>query len=124
MKIELNKNINNINEESKISLKEFKKKQILSNIKYHKLFLFLIILVNIGLLIFILLYKSKIGEIKKLSKDHTSTINSQDKLLSLKYSSFNNKMVNIAAINGYNTFRFSIIFETNQEFNSFKNIIS
>lgn len=100
MNIDLNKNINNINEESKISLKEFQKKQILSKIKYHKFFLFLIILVDIGLLIFIFIYKSKIREIKKLSKDYLSTIISQDKLLSSKYSSFNNKMMNIAAING------------------------
>ena len=38
MKIESKKN-NNINEESLNSLKDFNKKQILANIKYHKIFL-------------------------------------------------------------------------------------
>ena len=49
----------NINEESIKAMKEFRQKQIQSNIKLHILFLILIILLDLGLLIFILIYKKK-----------------------------------------------------------------
>ena len=70
-----NKIINNINEESKASLIELRQKQILTNIKYHKVFLILLFLINIFLIIFIFFYKRKINEIKILSGKHTSKIN-------------------------------------------------
>ena len=77
--MKIKKNIdNNINEESKKALKDFKQNQINSNIKLHKIFLILVILINIGLLFFIYFYKSKISEIKKLSNDLTDKIDSQD----------------------------------------------
>ena len=119
MKIKSN---NNINEESKSSLKKFRQEQILNNIKYHKIFLVLIILINIGLFIFILIYKAKISEIKNLSNSHSSSINSKDSELSIRKSSIDHKIVNIASLNKGSIFRFSIIFEKSEEFNLIKNL--
>ena len=122
MKIE-NKN-NNINETSKTTLKQYRQNQILTNIKYHKIFLILSILVNIGLITFIIIYKTKINEIKNLATKHSTNINSKDKELSTKHSSIDSKIVNIAILNKSGIFRFSIIFGKSDEFNDIKNIIS
>ena len=65
MKIESHKNID---EESKASLKQFRHEQILANIRYHKIFLSLIIIINIGLLFFILTYKIKLNQINTSAK--------------------------------------------------------
>ena len=119
MKIKSN---NNINEESKSALKKFRQEQISNNIKYHIIFLVLIILVNIGFLIFILIYKSKISEIKNLSNSHFSSINSKDTELSKRKNSIDHKIVNIASLNKGSIFRFSIIFEKSEEFNTIKNL--
>ena len=123
MKIQKNKE-NNINEESKNELRNFRNNQINSNIKLHKLFLTLTILINIGLLFFIFFYKSKISEIKNLSNSHTSKINSQDSNLAYKKYSLDNKMVNIASLGAFGTFRFSFIFENSQQFQHAKAIIN
>ena len=64
MKIHSNNDINNINEESRNALRNFRENQINSNVKLHKLFLVLVFIINIGLLGFIIFYKSKISEIK------------------------------------------------------------
>ena len=122
MKIKKNKN-NNISEESKNALRNFRQNQINSNIKLHKILLTLVILINIGLIIFIFFYKTKIAQIKKLSSVHTSDINSQDKQLSTRKSSLYNKMVNIASIGSFGAFRFSFIFETREEFQKVKKLI-
>ena len=123
MKIQSNKKINNINEESKASLKEFHQKQILSNIRYHKIFLFLLIIIDIGLICFIFFYKQKINEIKTLSNSYSSKINSQDNQISKRKSSLNYKLLNIAAINKSKGMRFSFIFENSEEFNTIKDLI-
>ena len=119
MKIKSN---NNINEESKSALKKFRQEQILNNIKYHIFFLVLIILVNIGLLILILIYKTKLREIKNLTNSHFSSINSKDSQLSIRKSSIDHKIVNIASLSKGGLFRFSIIFEKSEEFIKVKNL--
>ena len=122
--MKIKKNIdNNINEESKKALKDFKQNQINSNIKLHKIFLILVILINIGLLFFIYFYKSKISEIKKLSNDLTDKIDSQDMQIVTKKSSIYKKMVNIASRSLFGVFRFSFIFDKSEEFQLVKNII-
>ena len=122
MKIQKNKD-NNINEESKNALRNFRQNQINSNIRLHKIFLILIIFLNIGLIFFIFFYKSKISLIKKISNIHSSDINSQDVQLSTKKSSLYNKMVNIAAVGLNGSFRFSFLFENSEEFQKIKKII-
>jgi len=118
-----NKIINNINEESKASLIELRQKQILTNIKYHKVFLILLFLINIFLIIFIFFYKRKINEIKILSGKHTSKINTEDNEIEKFRSSLNHKMLNICIINKSGEMRFSFIFENSEEFNTLKNLV-
>ena len=122
MKIQKNKD-NNINEESKNALRNFRKNRINSNIKLHKIFIILISLINIGLLFFIFFYKSKISEIKNLSNSHTSKINSEDTELVSAKTSIYRKMVNIASIGFFGAFRFSLIFDKSEQFQHVKQII-
>ena len=119
----ITKNKNKISKESENALKNFRQKQINSNIKLHKIFLGLIILVNIGLLFFIIFYKSKISQIKKISNSHTSNINTNDIQLKSLSNELGHKMVNIAALGSYDQFRFSLIFEKSEEFHEVKKFI-
>ena len=117
------KRSNNISEESKNALINFRQNQINSNIKLHKLFLILMMLINFGLISFIIFYKSKISQIKKLSNSHTSDIDSEDSQLVTQRTSLYNKMVNIAMAGFYGDFRFSFIFEKTDEFQNIKKIV-
>lgn len=123
MKIHSNNDIKNINEESQNALRNFRQNQIKSNIKLHKLFLGLLFITNIGLLGFIIFYKSKISEIKKLSNLHTSDIDSKDSLLVNQRTELGHKMANIAAFCTTDSLRFSLIFETSEELNTVKKLI-
>ena len=123
MKIHSKNGINNINEESLNALRNFRQNQINTNIKLHKLFLGLLLIINIGLLGFIFFYKSKISEIKKLSNLHTSDINSKDSLLVKQHNELGHKMVNIAAFASTGILRFSLIFENSEEFHTVKKLI-
>ena len=115
MEIFLNKNNNmNINKQSRKFLNDFQKKQLKSNIKYHKIFLIFTILINIGLISFIFFYKLKIIKIKNLS----SKINNQDKKLKISQ-----KLLNIAALNKNGVLRLSFVFEKSEEFNTVKKLI-
>ena len=118
-----NKIINDLNEESKASLIEFRQKQILTNIKYHKVLFFLLILTNIFLVIFIFFYKRKINEIKMRSGIHTSKIDTKDNEIETLRSSLNHKLLNIFAISKNGKMKFSFIFENSEEFNTLKNSV-
>jgi len=122
MKIESNKN-NNINEKVKETLKAFHKKQILLNIKYHKIFIIFMILINITLIYFIFVYKAKIKKIKNFTKNHFSKIENKNKELSGNNSTLSHKLVNIAAQGVKGLTRLSLIFEKSEEFNSVKRLI-
>ena len=122
MKIHKNKS-NNISEESKNALINFRQNQINSNIKLHKIFLILMMLINLGLISFIIFYKSKISQIKKLSNSHASDIDSEDSQLVTQRTSLYNKMVNIAMAGFYGSFRFSFIFEKSDEFHNIKKLV-
>ena len=121
MKIKSNKN--NINEESKASIKEYIQKQIEINIKYHKIFFGLSVIINIGLITFIIFYKRKISLIKKLSSSHNNIIGSKDKELSSVHSSIDHKIVNMALLFVGGNYKFSLIFQKGEEFNEIKNIV-
>ena len=123
MKIQNNKD-NHINEESKNELRNFRQNQIKTNIKLHKVFLILVILINIGFIFFIFFYKSKISQIKKMTTSHISNINSEDTQLATQKASLDRKIVNIGSIGSFSGFRFSFIFEKSEEFQHLKNIIS
>ena len=113
----------NINEESINEIKEFRKKQIKTNIMLHIIFFIILLIVNIGLLFFIILYKSKISEIKSKTKKDSSLINTdKDSIIQNKYQ-IEHKLVNILAngLGGY--YRFSMIFETQKQVLTVKNNI-
>ena len=105
----------NINKESIKSLKEYKLKQIQSNIKIYIFFLSIITLIDIGLIIFIILFKSRILKIKNTSKSRYSFIKTNsDKLKSNKIS-IEKKVVNIISSSFMGIPHFSYIFETSDE---------
>ena len=123
MKIKSNKSFNNINDESLNSLKDFRQKQISTNIKYHITFIILLIIINIGLIVFIIFYKNKIKSIKSKNNTYHSQLDSQDQSLANANNILTHKLVNIAALNQYGLVRFSFFFETSEEFKNIQNII-
>ena len=109
-----------ISSESKKSLKEINKIQIQSSIKLHKVFLSMIIIVNIILAIFIIIYKLKISSIKSKSNINSLTLKKTNYITSA-HDSIMYKLTNIfASINSYRNFRFSMIFENSDEVNFVK----
>ena len=123
MKIQSNKKTNNINEESINSLKDFRQRQIASNIKYHIIFICLLIIINTGLSVFIIFYKSKINTIKSRTSSYHTQLNSADESLSIKNNILMHKLVNIGCLNQYGLVRFSFIFTTTEEFKTIQNIV-
>lgn len=123
MKIQSNKKTNNINEESINSLKDFRQRQIASNIKYHIIFICLLIIINTGLSVFIIFYKSKINTIKSRASSYHTHLNSADESLSSKNNILMHKLVNIGCLNQYGLVRFSFIFTTTEEFKTIQNIV-
>ena len=116
-------NNKNINKKSIKSLNEFNEKNIKSCIKFHKIFLSIIIIINLILIIFIAAYKSKISKIKlelnvnssKRKSNYISTIN----------DSVNHKLVNILvrSISPLGNYHFSLIFENSEEVDIVKEMI-
>ena len=123
MKKKSNKITNNIKEESRASLMEFRQKQISTNIKYHKVVLFLLFLINFFLIIFIFIYKRKANEMKILSSNHKSKINTENNEIENLNSSLNKRLLNLAVINRNGTMRLSFMFEKREEFNILKNLV-
>ena len=122
MKIQSNKN-NNINEESIHSLQDFRKKQIIANIRYHIIFLTLLIIINIGLTIFIIFYKSKINSLKSKTSSYYNQIDKGDATISNLNTVLTHKLVNMGLLNQYGLIRFSFVFETSDEFKTVQNVI-
>ena len=124
MKVKLNKKPNNMNEQSINSLKDFRQKQISTNIKYHKIFILLLIIIITGLSFFIIFYKNKINSLKLKNTSYHSQLNLADKSISNKNNILMHKLVNIDSLHKYGfPLRYSFIFETSDEFNTIKNII-
>jgi hypothetical protein len=120
------KNNEKMNPESIKSLKEFNKKQVQSNIKIHKIFLSMIIIINISLFGFIFMYKSKILDIKSKLEIHTSKIRENEKYISSLNNMYSHRLVNIfsISINFFGNYHFSLIFDTSEEVKNTKNFIS
>ena len=113
----------NINEESIKAMKEFKKKQIQTNIKLHIIFFILILLINIGLIFFIIIYKSKISEIKLKTNKNSSLIDNDKDSLIRNQNEISHKIVNILASSFDGKNRFSFIFDSTREALIAKNYI-
>ena len=110
----------NINEESIKLMKEFRQKQIQTNIKLHIIFLIAIVLVNIGLIFFIILYKAKISEIKTRTSNNSNSIRSNKDTINTIGSEIDHKMVNILAKSYNGLYHFSFIFDTKEEVDTIK----
>ena len=115
-----------MNPESIRSLKEYNKKRVESNIKIHKIFLSMIIIVNIILVIFIIIYKLKISSIKSKSDINSLTLKEKVDFITSVHGSIMYKLTNIFAIsmNTYGNIHFSMIFENSDEVNFVKEILS
>jgi hypothetical protein len=115
-----------MNSESIKSLKEFRRKQIQSNIKYHIIFLIMIVTINLCLLYFIILFKNKISEIKLKSNQNTSLIKQNEQTISKNQNSIHHKLINIFSIvtNMYGNSHFSLLFEKSEEVTMVKNFIA
>ena len=116
----------NMNQESIKSIKEFREKQVKTNIRIHLVFLGLIIFINICLIIFIISYKYKIRQISAKSNENSKQITGQTNYLSSLENSLSHKIVNLFAMsfNMYGNAHFSFLFETSEEVQSIKNTLS
>ena len=112
----------NMSPESIKSLREFNKKQVESNIKLHKVFLSMIIVVNIILVIFIIIYKLKISSLKSKSDFNSLTLKEKTDFITSVHGNIMHKLTNIFAIsmNTHGNFHFSMIFENSDEVNFVK----
>ena len=122
----MEKNKENMNPESIKTLKEFHKKRINNNIKLHKIFLSMIILINIILIIFIIAYKTKIHDIQIKSQGNASVLKEKTNYKTSINDSILHKLVNIFTIsmNVIGNYHFSMVFETSEEVNMVKSFIS
>ena len=123
MKIQSNKKNNNINEESINSLKDFRQKQISANIKLHIIFIFLLLIINAGLITFVIIYKKKIHNLKKTTSSYHNQLDTEDETLASTNSELMHKLLNMAALNEYGLIRFSFLFEKSDEFKNIQSII-
>ena len=118
------KKIENINEESINAMMEFRQKQIQSNIRLHIIFFIFVLFLNIGLLIFIIVYKSKISEIKRKTSNNSLSINSNKDSIIRNENQIQHRIVNIIANSFGGYCRFSYIIENSKELSTIKNYIA
>ena len=114
----------NINKNSKVAIKDFHKKQILTNILYHKIFLGMCAFVNFGLFIFIVMYKNQLQKIELLTKKYTREYQKNEATLEERRSTVDHKLVNIIAISKKsNDICFAYSFENKTEYEMVHNFI-
>ena len=113
----------NINNDSYQSLKKFRENQIKSNIKLHLIFILLILIIDIGFLSFIFVYKSKLSSLKSKSTQNTSLLDTNKDLIETNNNAIAHKLINIVAQMPTFTYRFSLIFETSEQVQKIKNSI-
>ena len=116
-------NNTNINEESINEVKEFHKKQINAIIFLHKISIFFLFSLNFCLTIFIIIYKSKISEIKLRTNENTNSFLEKKKSFISNKNEIQKKLVNIFSYIFSHTYYFSFAFETSKEVNLVKNSI-
>ena len=113
----------NMNVESINKIKIFQNKYKKSNILLHKIIFAFLFCLNLVFGFFIVIYKSKISEIK-LKNDKNSIILSENKNFVINNENkIQNKLVNIFSYLHSKNYYFSYIFETSQEVNLMKNSI-
>ena len=122
--MKLNLKNNNINEESYNNLKNFRENQIKTNIRLHLLFIFLLVIVDLGLIFFIIIYKTKISNIKSRSSKDTSIINNNQDIIEKNNNLITKKFLNLIALSPSSIYRFSLILEKSSQVQKIKNSIS
>ena len=113
----------NINEESINAVKEFQKKQTNNNIFLHKIFLFFLLCLNLALISFIIIYKTKISEIKLRNDENANNLFESKKSFNKEKNEIQKKLVNIFSYIFSYGYYFSFSFETSKEVNLMKNSI-
>ena len=115
-----------MNPDSIKSLKEFNKKQIKINIRIHLFFLSMIVIINVCLFNFIIMYNNQISEIKLKSSERKSSLNSGQNDIMTQQNSIEHKLVNIFSIslNIYGNTHFSMLFEKSEEVTMVKSFIN
>ncbi len=113
----------NINVDSYNSLKNFRENQIRTNIRYHIIFILLLLIIDIGLITFIITYKIKLSSLKNKSSQNSNMINRSKDYIENNQNLITKKFLNIVAQSPQETYRFSLSLETSQEVNQIKNSI-
>ena len=111
----------NMNQDSLTSMKEFKKKNIQSNICIHKICILMLTIINITHIIFLIIYKIKLKKIKQKISLHRSIITPLETKIKRSNALANKKIVNVASQT--KKCYFSFLFETIDEINTIKNLI-
>ena len=112
-----------INQDSLQSLKKFRENQVKINIRLHLIFLLLISIIDIGLIFFIITYKSKLSLLKSKTNTNDNLINKNKDLIEKNNNDITHKYLNIMALSQTSSFRFSLILESSQEVQKIKNNI-
>jgi len=113
----------NINEDSYRTLKIYRQNQIKANIRLHLIFILLLFIIDIGLIIFIIIYKIKLSSLKYKTSQDSNMINSNKDFIDKNQNMITNKYLNIVAQSPQETIRFSLSLDNSQEVNKIKNNI-
>lgn len=113
----------NINEDSYRTLKIYHQNQIKANIRLHLIFILLLFIIDIGLIIFIIIYKIKLSSLKYKTSQDSNMINSNKDFIDKNQNMITNKYLNIVAQSSQETIRFSLSLDNSQEVNKIKNNI-
>ena len=115
--------LSNINEDSYRTLKIYRQNQIKANIRLHLIFILLLFIIDIGLIIFIIIYKIKLSSLKYKTSQDSNMINSNKDFIDKNQNMITNKYLNIVAQSPQETIRFSLSLDNSQEVNKIKNNI-
>ena len=113
----------NINEDSYRTLKIYRQNQIKANIRLHLIFILLLFIIDIGLIIFIIIYKIKLSSLKYKTSQDSNMINSNKDFIDKNQNMITNKYLNIVAQSPQETIRFSLSLDNSQEVSKIKNNI-
>ena len=113
----------NINEDSYRTLKIYRQNQIKANIRLHLIFILLLFIIDVGLIIFIIIYKIKLSSLKYKTSQNSNMINSNKDFIDKNQNMITNKYLNIVAQSPQETIRFSLSLDNSQEVNKIKNNI-
>ena len=117
------KNNENIDEQSIESLKEYQAKRIKQNICLHKVCLIMLFFINLGLLIFAILYKKQISTIRIIGRKNLTNFEEHENFISQRSLLNDKKIMRILARSYFGKFHFSYLIENSEDLNLIKNLI-